>query len=291
VDRYHPTDQEDTMQVHVKFIGLCLLVPQRDAGPVHLLMPRVGHGASGGGGHHPPHPGPGAAVPRHHTVLSFDAAHLTRDAAALSRVPASASLDGTVLQLGEAGGQPDAAKALPLVNVSKLTGRKVKATALSDAPSASNNVSCRVTLQSGAAGDPRGGVPWTFPGDSRPMMLPHILDWTYTAPDAPLDLGIKINRRPLPPLYAIDRKITLRIMHAIADDHLPEPPPVPAPCTGAEAHHFGHLYDLLEPPAHGPAGPLPQYAGPDCDNMNKSSAKAMTGGSPFNCMLAQGDPP
>jgi hypothetical protein len=288
VDRYHPTDQEDTMQVHVEFIGLCLLVPQRDGKQVHLLMPRAGHGASGGHTHQGTHHVHGAAVPRHHTVLSFDAAHLTEYAAA-SGVPASASLDGEVLRLGQAGGQPDASEALTLVNVSKLSGRAVRATALSGAPSASNHLSCRVTLQSGAAGDPRGGVRWTFPGESEPRLLPHILDWTFTAPDEPLDLGIKVEDGTLPPLHAIGGKIKLRIMHAIADDHLPKPPSVPAPGPGTPAHHFGHLYDLLEPPTVGQTGPLPEYhdsrvgpiptRGPD------------KGGSPFNCMLAQGDPP
>lgn len=273
------------MQVHVKFIGLCLLV-QRDGKQVHLLMPRAGHGASGGRGHHPPHHGRGAAVPRHHTVLCFDAAHLATCAAGLSRVPASASLDGVVLQLGEAGGQPDASEALTLINVSELTGRTVRGSALEVAPADSDYLSCRVSLQSGKAGGLEGGVCWTIPGQPKPMVLPHILHWTFTAPDEPLQLDIDINGGMLPPLHAIGGKIKLRIMHAIAADHLPKPPQVTVP----SADHFGHLYDLLEPPAHGQAGPLPEYH-PNDSECKSELPKPVFGGSPFNCMLAQGDPP
>jgi hypothetical protein len=259
------------MELRVEIIGLCLLVPEPKHDRLHVLLPST----EGHAGHRP-----GAGVPKH--VLDVK----------LRKIPPGFRMKGHVLDV-TGGGASGPELELPdtLLRVDELAKQQLPAGQIGDAPDAS--VAARVTLPlRGTIVPPETVVNWRLTEEEGPgVPLMHKL--TLIVPGVqPQGWSHRPLRRPgeLPQQYAPDPDDDGVIRLTIKHTQVPEP----IFKKDYPADHVEAYYRILGSGATGPTPYLNEE--PPATVTGGGGHKSLEppppwGGTPFNCMLAQTDPP
>lgn len=271
-----------SIDVHIQFTGLCLFVKDPNLPQVHVFFPKTSDHV------HVPGTGHSTAdgeVEYHAARLIFDTAHLRSGMSAADGIRAHVRLEDRALVFpADPAGTANPDVPAGVVNVSKVTGRRVASELLAPS-SAKDGLTGRVVLPQGAGAILDSGVCWEL--DGKYVRLPHLVRWTIRIPDADLKLPLRPleggGEQTIPTLYPIGGAIYLYVHHSPPSD-LPPAPRVVRPPTKTRAEHFKAYYSLLEP---GASRPVPVLL----DETACADRDTTRGGSPYNCMLATGDPP
>ena len=266
-----------TFDLRIAITGLCLLVEDDAGAQVHVLIPELTTGGTGGGGHH-------GMVP-HFAQLAFDPMHLRRPAdrprGQTSEGLVLESLTGYALDLANvvaarrkagSGAQPwEGKRLLPeeFLHLGELVDGKVPKALVGDLPGP--DVSARVTLSIGRATGFLPGSIWLAqrnagtpvrPQDARPMA--RFLQWTVSDIEGDsVTLPMKglngIADRSIGPLYpTMDtdgrETVSLWVYHVPANELPPVEQERDEPTFGDELPHFTALLPLLKDASGQPVG-------------------------------------
>lgn len=261
-----------SFHLQITFTGLCLFVPRKEEGKLHVLMPRTDRLRHHGSAEHE------CSIPDEHAMrLVFDTAHLTKGSTAPSKLLTQVSLKEKILEIPRWGDlMPDIPPGLV-----KLDGT-LKEGVLEDGV----NLTSRVTLHSGSVTDAAEGECFQWRGGFRRMS--HILDWTIE--DHPGSFFVGELRQmnggsggTLPTLYPISiggkNMIQLTIFHVTPGDLPPDPIKIPDPKDSEDVHHFAAYYEIADVRQKD----LPKVYRNKCGT---PSPKGGRGGNPFRCMNA-----
>lgn len=243
------------MDLHVKISGLCMIVPDRGAGVMHVLLPATG----------------GMHVERHDPELHYKGKPI--------------DLTHRVLDLSKARGTGTEYKvAEPALQVAALVGRELDAEQYGPKPR--RTVLSRVSLPFaseigyGTTARYRIKVKQNGVETERKVRLTNEVTWKvsgFELEDAPWELAPlpasgSTSASPLPALNGGDIHLEIRHWQRGA-----KPSKI-----GDRIHHVRAYYDLYGDSVTGPI--------PELDEPPNGVMVPPPGGSPFNCMVAVGGP-
>jgi len=275
-----------SFNLEITFSGLCMFVPAKDKSRMHVLMPVSGRTLCG------------VHVHQHVNQLYYHPSYETGTGSPMDPMePRCLELNGEAVEL-EYNGSVETALKPGIVNLSAITGTKVRSALLTGQPT--DPVAARVTMYAGRFGIPNDGLIWDI--DGKEYELSSVVPWII--PDVPGDsitFTLGGSSRTLRPC---DGKVSIYMFNVMPNE-VPELvplqplPPYECPQKDAEATHFAAFYHVLGcPDKKLPRFRRPKFEGqctlPTADPQAAAQPRAplaaeVRGVRPVTCMLAGGD--